>query len=205
MIGLIDYGSGNINAIANIYQRLNINFVQSRDIDVLSKADKLVLPGVGAFDETMRLMSSLGLVDPLNDLVLNRKVPILGVCVGMQILGESSDEGDLPGFGWIKGKVKKLEEAPIQHKPRLPHMGWNTIEIKKQTGLLEGIEHDLGFYFLHNYYFECESVDDIVATTEYGLVIHSAVNSGNVYGVQFHPEKSHSNGIKVFTNFANLI
>ncbi len=204
MIGIVNYGSGNIYAIANIYKRLDIDYKLISDPAELEEADKLILPGVGAFDETMQLLNNSGLKSKLDELVIEKKVPIIGVCVGMQILAESSDEGSLPGFGWIKGKVKKIDIANLIHKPHLPHLGWNSIQLEKESNLLEAIDMDRGFYFLHTYYMECDREDDVLCATNYGKRFASAVNCENVYGVQFHPEKSHSNGITLFRNFANL-
>ena len=203
MIGLINYGSGNIHAIANIYNRLNIPFFLVTDPLELNKANKLILPGVGDFDETMMLLRQRGLIDALDEFVRIRKVPILGVCVGMQVLGDRSEEGSLSGFGWIKGNIRKLDAAKIAKKPYLPHMGWNSINILKDNFLLKDIDAENGFYFLHNYYFDCDHVDDIVCTTNYGITFPVVVNHDNVYGTQFHPEKSHKNGIAIFKNFAN--
>lgn len=204
MITLIDYGSGNISAIANIYERLNIHYKVAKTPDELRGADKLFLPGVGAFDETMLLLINKGFKEVMDEEVLKNKVPIFGICVGMQVLGNSSDEGELPGLGYINGVVRKLNESLIKGKPKLPHMGWNTIEEKSKTSLFNGIDIEIGFYFLHSYYFDCVNISDVVATTHYGQEFASVVCNSNVYGVQFHPEKSHFNGVNLLKNFANL-
>lgn len=204
MIGIIDYGSGNIYAIGNIYKRLNIPYVISNDRDTLSKADKLILPGVGAFDVTMQALIDLSLKDFLDDLVLDQKRQILGVCVGMQIMSNKSDEGDMPGLGWINGVVRKFDVTKLNHKPHLPHMGWNEIKPTVQHPLFNEVDTKNGFYFLHSYYFDCESSDHILSTTDYGITYSSAIHRENVYGMQFHPEKSHSNGILLLKNYATL-
>ena len=204
MIALIDYGSGNINAIANIYKRLNIEFEATKDPDRLKKAKKLILPGVGDFDETMELLNNLGIVNALNELVVEKKIPILGVCVGMQILGESSEEGKIKGFGWIKGNVRKIDESLLKTKPHLPHMGWNTVNPVKKDPVFDNVNKKNGFYFLHSYYFDCQNQEDILATSDYGKTFASAIRHENVYGFQFHPEKSHQNGVELFKNFANI-
>lgn len=204
MITIIDYGSGNISAIANIYERLNIHYKIASSPVELRGADKLFLPGVGAFDETMLLLMNKGFKEVMDEEVLKNKVPIFGICVGMQVLGNSSDEGKLPGLGYIKGVVRKFNESLIIGKPKLPHMGWNTIQEKNKTTILNGIDLEIGFYFLHSYYFDCVNISDVVATTNYGQEFASVVCNSNVYGVQFHPEKSHSNGINLLKNFANL-
>jgi imidazole glycerol-phosphate synthase subunit HisH len=204
MITLIDYGSGNIHAIANIYKKLNIPYIITHEIEELKKAEKLILPGVGDFDETMLHLTQLGIKDVLNDLVLNKKVPILGVCVGMQILGNSSQEGQQKGFGWIDGEIRKIDISTLKSKPYLPHLGWNEVIPKIPNKLFENIKIDDGFYFLHSYYFSCKNESDILAETDYGIKFASAINHENIYGFQFHPEKSHQNGIQLFKNFANL-
>lgn len=204
MITIIDYGSGNISAIANIYERLNIHYKIATSPDELRGADKLFLPGVGAFDETMLLLINKGFKEVMDEEVLKNKVPIFGICVGMQVLGNSSDEGKLPGLGYINGVVRKFNESLIIGKPKLPHMGWNTIQEKNKTSILNGIDLEIGFYFLHSYYFDCVNISDVVATTNYGQEFASVVCNSNVYGVQFHPEKSHSNGVNLLKNFANL-
>lgn len=204
MIGIINYGSGNIYAIANLYKRLDIPYIVTDDHNELKKVDKLILPGVGAFDETMQMFNNSGLKNLLDELVLGNSIPILGVCVGMQIMANSSEEGQLEGFGWIKGKVKKIDKNLLTHKPHLPHMGWNEIRPTKSSPLLQNINLTRGCYFLHSYYFLCDDIADSLATTHYGKDFSCVVNHKNVYGVQFHPEKSHSNGIQIFKNFANL-
>lgn len=204
MITLINYGSGNIHAIANIYKRSSIPYIITNDSKELVNAKKLILPGVGDFDETMSLIQGLGIKHLLDDLVLEKQVPILGVCVGMQILGKSSEEGSSDGFGWIDGVVKKIDTTFLNNKPYLPHMGWNTVKPIQDSPLFDNIDSKKGFYFLHSFYFECKNSGDVLAETNYGQTFASAINHKNVYGFQFHPEKSHQNGIELFKNFANL-
>lgn len=203
MIGIVDFGSGNIEAIATIYKNLNLRFKIISDPQELDEADKLILPGVGAFDATMQQLLSSGLKEKLDQLVLIEKKPVLGICVGMQILAESSEEGKLRGLGWIPGKVKKFDVSTFVHKPYLPHMGWNSV-VPIQNNIFDEIDNTIGFYFVHSYYFECSNEDHVLGTSSYGCEFSSAVHRENVYGVQFHPEKSHSNGVKLLKNFAAL-
>lgn len=203
MIGIVDYGSGNVEAIATIYKNLNL---PCRIISIpseLEEADKLILPGVGAFDATMKQLLDSGLKDKLDQMVLRDHKPVLGICVGMQILADSSEEGKLNGLGWIPGKVKKFDVTSFVHKPHLPHMGWNSVVPKNNT-IFDNIDNTLGFYFVHSYYFDCANSENILGTTYYGDEFSSAVNKNNIYGMQFHPEKSHSNGINLLKNFASL-
>lgn len=204
MITIIDYGSGNISAIGNIYERLNIDYKIAKSPSEIIGAEKLFLPGVGAFDETMILLENSGFRKVLDIEVLINKVPIIGICVGMQVLGGSSEEGNLPGLGYIKGCVKRLDENLIINKPSLPHMGWNNISLKRESPLFKDVDTEIGFYFLHSFYFECDNHSDVLATTEYGKSFASAINHENVFGIQFHPEKSHNNGISLLKNFADL-
>ena len=204
MIGIVNYGSGNIQAIANIYSRLNIPFEIIEDPSELAKTNKLILPGVGAFDATMKQLLDSGLKSALDEEVLIKKKPVLGVCVGMQIMSNGSEEGTLPGLGWIKGKVKKFDINKFKEKPFLPHMGWNTIEPKINHDVFKDLDYDLGFYFVHSYYFETEHSTNLLSTSIYGDEFASAVFNNQIFGMQFHPEKSHSNGVQLLSNFAKL-
>ena len=204
MISILDYGSGNINAIQNIYERLNIPSELISSVGEIEKAERIILPGVGAFDETISTLREKGIVDILNSRVEKGNLLILGICVGMQMLGNCSEEGSLAGLGWIPGEVKKFDKNLIQGKPKLPHLGWNSISIVKDCPLFKGIDEEMGFYFVHSYYYNCMYEENVLTTTDYGITFHSAISRGNVYGVQFHPEKSHDNGIQLLRNFAEL-
>ena len=204
MIALIDYGVGNIRAFANIYKRLDIPVKIARSVEDLTDATKLILPGVGAFDHAMEQLEQSGMRPRLDELVVQNKVPVVGICVGMQMLAQSSDEGKLPGLGWIDASVKKFDESKISYSTHLPHMGWNDVKPVKENGILKGLETDAKFYFLHSYYFHCNDPRDTIATTDYGIEFACAVNNKNIYGVQFHPEKSHQYGIRLLNNFAKL-
>ena len=204
MIGLIDYGSGNIHAIATIYHRLEIPFALIRTAEEIEAADKLILPGVGAFDETMELIDALAITETLHEQVRVRRKPILGVCVGMQVLGDGSEEGTRPGLGWVPGRVLRFRESDFAAKPYLPHMGWNSVAPVTDSPIFEGVDTERGFYFLHSYYFECADQADVLARADYPTPFACAVRRDNVYGMQFHPEKSHDNGVRLFRNFAAL-
>ncbi len=203
MITIINYGSGNINAIGNIYERLKIPFKIANNPEEVKDAQKIILPGVGAFDETISMLDKSGFRKVLDTDVLENKVPFLGIFVGMQILAQKSEEGRLPGLGWINGEVKKIDKTLLNQKPMIPHLGWNTIKASKENLLFDGVDEEEGFYFILSFYFDCADDKDVLSTTFYGKSFASSVNNKNIYGVQFHPEKSHQNGIKLLQNFAN--
>ena len=198
MIAIVDYGLGNVLAFATSYKRMGIPARVAKTPADLAGASKIVLPGVGAFDHAMGLLTASGMRPTLDELVVDKGTPVLGVCVGMQMLASRSEEGVAPGLGWIDGDVRKVEAA------RLPHMGWNDVSATTGGGLFEGLETGARFYFLHSYYFRCEHPDDVLATADYGAPFACAVRCGNVYGVQFHPEKSHRYGARLLQNFAAL-
>lgn len=204
MIAIIDYGLGNVRAFENVYARLNMATVVARSAEDLRGAERVILPGVGAFDYAMSLLDGSGMKQALTELVVDKGVPVLGVCVGMQMLAIDSEEGKLPGLGWVDGHVKKIDVSQQDGPIRVPHMGWNAIALARPTALTSGIGDDATFYFLHSYYFSCNSADDVLAETAYGDSFPCAVGTGNVYGVQFHPEKSHRWGVKLLENFARL-
>ena len=203
MIGIIDYGVGNVKAFSNIYIQLNIPFKIVKSVDDFLNVSKLILPGVGSFDHAMTSLQNSGMREKLDELVLEKKLPVIGICVGMQMLAKSSDEGVLKGLGWIDGVVKKFDKTKIKNGP-LPHMGWNTLNIEKENKIFDNLEENPRFYFLHSYYFECNNKEDGIATANYGERFECMVNHENIYGIQCHPEKSHHNGMKLLKNFGEL-
>lgn len=203
MIKIIDYGLGNILAFRNTYKRLNVDVGIACRADDLDGATGLILPGVGAFDHAMELLVASGMRERLDSLVLDDKVPVIGICVGMQILATGSDEGSAAGLGWVDGRVKSLDT--LQPGMMLPHMGWNDIRPTSPTPLLAGLETDARFYFLHSFYFDCNNPADVAAVSNYGTDFSCAVHHDNIYGVQFHPEKSHHFGIQLLKNFAERV
>jgi imidazole glycerol-phosphate synthase subunit HisH len=198
MIAIIDYGLGNVFAFRNVYERLNIAVAIAQSPADVAGADKLILPGVGAFDHAMDKLDASGLREAVEEFALVRKRPILGVCVGMQMLTESSEEGARPGLGWLPGVVRKFEPGLD-----LPHMGWNDVNALRRNDLFRGMD-DARFYFLHSYYVQCRDSADALAETLYGGEFCCAVNRDNIFGVQFHPEKSHHWGMRLLQNFAEL-
>jgi glutamine amidotransferase len=204
MISIVDYGLGNIRAFMNVFKRLNIEAHTATTPDELRGADKVILPGVGHFDHAMQRLEESGMRAVLDELALVRKVPVLGVCVGMQMLGSSSEEGDLAGLGWIDARVRHFGSMMPAVDLPLPHMGWNDVRPMAGHPLFAGLDRDARFYFLHSYYFECTDPSNRLAEASYGGDFACAVTAGNIFGVQFHPEKSHSCGTRLLQNFAEL-
>ncbi len=203
MIALVDYGLGNIQAFANIYRRLGIEAWAAKSPADLSRASRIILPGVGAFDWAMTRLQDSGLRGALDDAVLGEKKPVLGICVGMQMMARASEEGVLPGLGWIDATVVKFDTRLLEGKTHLPHMGWNDASPLHTDTLFSGLDAPC-FYFLHSYFMKPDREADILASSNYGLTFTSAIRFGNVYGTQFHPEKSHQWGINLLKNFAEL-
>jgi len=204
MIAIINYGMGNVLAFADVYKKLNIPAVIVRQAEELKNANKVILPGVGAFDHAMQRLEESGMRPFLDEMVLQRHVPVLGICVGMQMLAFSSEEGRLPGLGWIDGEVKRFNPSSSRNNIRLPHMGWNNIKPLKPNALIQGLDLDARFYFLHSYFLQDHRNEDVIAVTDFDGKFTCAVNSKNIYGVQFHPEKSHQWGIRLLENFAKI-
>ena len=201
MIHVVDYGLGNVQAILNIYKRMGFDAIRAKTSTDLVGAVKIILPGVGSFDYAMKLLNQSGMRETLESLVLKDKVPILGICVGMQILASSSDEGTSSGLGWIPGRILSFRGNKKSANLPLPHMGWNNIQPKLDHPLFEGIDSDALFYFLHSFYFECDNNVNETSTVFYGVDLTCSVSMGNIHGVQFHPEKSHHLGAQLLKNF----
>ena len=203
MIAIIDYGLGNVQAFLNSYKNLGIKAKSAKNDADLKDASHIVLPGVGSFDQAITLFKNSGMKSEVEKMVLKDEIPILGVCVGMQILGNTSEEGFLKGLGWINGDVKKIQSDKTNLLP-LPHMGWNNIYTKNNSKLFFELELNSSFYFLHSFYFDCLDSSHEIAEVFYGDKITCAVKKKNIYGVQFHPEKSHYFGAKLLKNFSNI-
>jgi glutamine amidotransferase len=204
MIGIVDYGSGNVRAIYNIYHALDVPCCVVRTPDEVRAAERLVLPGVGAFDQAVAELERSGIRQVLDERVLRAKVPILGICVGMQLFAKNSEEGVRPGLGWIDARVRRFQPPEGAARFDLPHMGWNDVAPADAHPLLAGIELDGGCYFLHSYFVECARQENVLARTTYGASFASAVRADNILGVQFHPEKSHAAGTGLLRNFASF-
>jgi glutamine amidotransferase len=204
MISIVNYGLGNVEAIANIYRRLNIAVRTAETASVLETAERIILPGVGAFDWAMERLELSGMRGTLDELVLRRKVPVLGICVGMQMMADRSEEGERRGLGWIPGDVRRFADTEMKTTTHLPHMGWNDVLPKRGDSLFQGLERDARFYFLHSYFYSPKSNINVLAETDYGGLYASSVFSENIYGVQFHPEKSHDWGVRLLKNFSQI-
>ena len=201
MIAIIDYDAGNLRSVEKALISLGEDVVVSREADVLLAADKVILPGVGAFGDAMNKLKEYGLVEVINKIVA-KNIPLLGICLGLQLMFEESDEAPgVKGLGLLKGKILRI---PPKEGLKIPHMGWNSIDIKPQARLFKGIKNNSYVYFVHSYYLKADEEDIVAASTEYSVHIHSSVESGNIFACQFHPEKSSDIGLKILKNFAEL-
>jgi len=203
MITIIDYKTGNLGSIQNILKRIGEDSIVTSDKDEIARATKLILPGVGAFDTGMRNLTGLNLIDILSKKVIEEKIPVLGICLGMQLLSKGSEEGSLPGLGWIDASTVRFEfEDSTEYK--IPHMGWNFIRQHKTGRLFDNMYPDSRFYFVHSYFFSANDPEDVLTSTTYEIEFTSAIERGNILGVQFHPEKSHKFGMKLLKNFVDF-
>jgi imidazole glycerol-phosphate synthase subunit HisH len=202
VIRVVDYGVGNIQAFLNVFKRLGIVAERARTPSEMVDADRLILPGVGAFDRAMQMLNASGLRQTLETMVLAQKVPLLGVCVGMQMLASGSDEGEQPGLNWVPGRVRSFANHPASARLPMPHMGWNDVVPTSGHPMFANFEPEPLFYFLHSYYFQCEQQQHSAAKAHYGMDFDCVVSNGHIHGVQCHPEKSHHFGTQLLKNFA---
>lgn len=199
-VAIIDYGVGNLGSIKNMLAKIGVQSQVTSDPGVIAAAQQLILPGVGAFDTGMSRLNSSGLVPLLNDLVLGQHRPILGICLGMQLMTKSSEEGTLPGLGWVDAHTRKIV-VPPDSRLKIPHMGWNQVQLSKPSRLVDADGGERRFYFVHTYCVHVQDEADVLLTTQYGGPVVAAFEAGNVVGVQFHPEKSHKFGMALLKNF----
>ena len=204
MIIIVDYKLGNVSSLYNMLRWLNIEARVSSDISDVTRYDKIILPGIGAFDEGMEQLKKMKLLDILQKKVLGEKILILGICLGMQLISKSSEEGKEQGLGWIDAVTQKFRFGDSYKNMRIPHIGWNTIKVVKNNPLLENLEKESKFYFLHSYHLVCRLKENILAESTYGYEFPSVINKENIFGVQFHPEKSHRFGMRILENFAAI-
>ncbi|MEO2216593.1 imidazole glycerol phosphate synthase subunit HisH [Chromobacterium vaccinii] len=205
MICIVDYGVGNIQAFLNLFKRLGIEARRADTPGALSDAARLVLPGVGHFDHAMQRLNDSGMRSRLDELVLGRQIPVVGICVGMQMLAQGSDEGTLRGLNWVPGRVRAFSNHPSSANLPMPHMGWNDLQPCPTSKLFsKGFEKGAQFYFLHSFFFDANDKQDVAATAHYGLDFDAVVSRGHIHGVQCHPEKSHHWGEQLLKNFVEL-
>ena len=202
MTVIVDYGMGNLGSIRNMLKKIGEQAVISSDPDGIRQADRLILPGVGSFDRGMRHLQQRGLLPVLNDKVRCEQTPTLGICLGMQLLTRRSEEGRLPGLGWIDGETVRFQFEGRHQALKVPHMGWNTVTVARDESLFRGLTNgQTRFYFVHSYHVVCDHASDVLAQTEYGFPFIASVQRGHVMGTQFHPEKSHKYGMRLLQNF----
>jgi glutamine amidotransferase len=198
MITIIDYGMGNLGSIANMIKKAGHSSIITSDLEQIKRATKLILPGVGSFDNGIKNLENSKMLAILNQKVLVEKIPILGICLGMQLMTNSSEEGTLTGLRWINAQTKKFTSDSL----KIPHMGWNTIKHQKRSRLFKEMESEQRFYFVHSYFVSCDEKEDILTITNYAHDFVSSFEKGNIIGVQFHPEKSHKFGMNLIKQFA---
>ncbi|MGB0887729.1 MAG: imidazole glycerol phosphate synthase subunit HisH [Vicingaceae bacterium] len=204
MITIIDYGAGNIKSIQNMLKKIGVDSVLTKEVSAIETAQKLILPGVGHFDHGMQQLRKSGLIDILNKKVIEEQTPLLGICLGAQMLGNKSDEGKEKGLGWIDMDIVKFNRELLNETLKVPHMNWNEINIKKDSKILDKLNNDSRFYFVHSFHMKTNNSEDILCTSKYGYEFVSGVNRNNIWGVQFHPEKSHKFGMQLLKNFSNI-
>jgi len=201
MITIIDYGMGNLGAMQNIFKRIGVAVEIASTPEAIANATKLLLPGVGAFDSAMKRINASGLREVLDRKALQERVPVMGICLGMQLLTQRSEEGQQPGLGWISAVTKRLPPMPGL---KIPHMGWNVVAPMRDSLLTQGLPAESRFYFVHSYYVQVDDAEDSVLTAHYGVTFDAVVSHRNLHGAQFHPEKSHKFGMRFLANFAGI-
>ena len=202
MITIVDYGMGNLGSLRNMFQRIEVPVLITSDPETIKGAEKLILPGVGAFDSAMQRINDVPqLRQALDYKALQERIPVLGVCLGMQLMTLGSEEGSLPGLGWIPAETKRF---PKSDELKVPHMGWNLATPHGLSAITQGIEDEPRYYFVHSYFVQTHHPDHSIMKTRYGIEFDSAIGNGHLYGVQFHPEKSHRFGMRILKNFAEL-
>ncbi|MGG9972110.1 imidazole glycerol phosphate synthase subunit HisH [Ferruginibacter sp. SUN002] len=202
MITIIDYNTGNLGSIKNMLKRLNVAAEITGEPDKIATATKLILPGVGHFDYGMQQLNQSGLIPILNKRVIEEKIPILGICLGVQLLTEGSEEGVEKGLGWIKGKTIAFDKSKLQSNQKIPHMGWTDVTDYTQSKLFEGMYEEPRFYFVHSFHLSLANENDCLVKANYGYKFAAGIEHGNILGTQFHPEKSHKFGMKLLENFS---
>jgi imidazole glycerol-phosphate synthase subunit HisH len=202
MLTIVNYGVGNLSSMQNMLKKIGVSSIISNKKDEISTAEKLILPGVGAFDTCADRLKESGLIPVLNERVIKDKIPVLGVCVGMQLMLDSSEEGIMPGLGWIKGKIVRFNKDLLSKQLKIPHMGWAEIGLNKKNNLLDGIQGNPRYYFVHSYHASLEHKEDELFFATHGYQFTAGIQYENITGVQFHPEKSHKFGMKLLSNFA---
>lgn len=205
MIIVVDYGVGNLGSIVNMFKKIGAKAMASSDPVMIENAEKLILPGIGAFNAGMQKLNERGLIPLLNKLVLEKKIPVLGLCLGLQLMTKRSAEGQLPGLGWLDAVTLRFRFDEANSNLKVPHMGWNTIETRHPHPLFTDLDPDARFYFVHSYYVQSRDPETVLAETDYGSRFHSILGKGNIMGAQFHPEKSHKFGLRLLKNFAEVI
>lgn len=202
MLIVIDYKMGNVGSILNMLKKIGVEAKVSSNLSDIENAEKLILPGVGAFDTGMRNLFDMNLLPILNKKVLEDKIPILGICLGMQLMTQRSEEGTKAGLGWFDAKTIRFRFKDMQSNLKIPHMGWNFVTIIKENPLCKNLNEKPRFYFVHSYHVACNNDEDILTITTHGCNFVSSIQKENIFGVQFHPEKSHKFGMKLLKNFA---
>jgi len=203
MLTIVNYGVGNLSSMQNMLKKIGVASVVSSNKEEIASAEKLILPGVGAFDTCADRLKESGLIPVLNERVIKDKIPVLGVCVGMQLMLESSEEGIMPGLGWMKGKIVRFNRDLIPEQLKIPHMGWAEIGVSKKNNLLDGIEEAPRYYFVHSFHASLEYREDELFFATHGYQFTAGIQRENITGVQFHPEKSHKFGMKLLFNFVS--